>query len=124
MEQRYFSCPRCGNIVLMVKDAGVPIRCCGEDMTQMVPGATEGAGEKHIPVYKVEGNRVSVSVGSAAHPMAEEHSIEWVSLQTRQGGQYKTLRPGRAPEVSFALCDGDDVEAAYAYCNLHGLWKA
>ena len=29
-----------------------------------------------------------------------------------------------APEVTFALVDGDEVEAVYAYCNLHGLWKA
>ncbi|MDY4483746.1 MAG: desulfoferrodoxin family protein, partial [Butyricicoccus porcorum] len=24
----------------------------------------------------------------------------------------------------FALADGDSVVSAYAYCNLHGLWKA
>mgnify|MGYP001524418739 CR=1 FL=1 len=27
-------------------------------------------------------------------------------------------------EVCFALCEGDKVEAVYAYCNLHSLWKA
>ena len=56
--------------------------------------------------------------------MLEEHSIEWVSLQTKQGSQRKALKAGDRPEVSFALCDGDEVEAVYAYCNLHGLWKA
>ena len=56
--------------------------------------------------------------------MLPEHYIEWVSLQSKCGNQRKQLRPGDAPEVSFALTDGDEVEAVYAYCNLHSLWKA
>ena len=36
--------------------------------------------------------------------------------------QRKELHPGEAPEACFALCEGDEVEAVYAYCNLHGLW--
>ena len=36
----------------------------------------------------------------------------------------RPLKPGEKPEASFALCEGDEVVAAYAYCNLHGLWKA
>lgn len=124
MELKFFGCTHCGNIVLMVKDAGVPIVCCGEKMRELIPGTTEGAAEKHIPVYQVEGNRVSVRVGSTDHPMQEEHSIEWAALQTKQGAQFKTMLPGRRPEVSFALCDADEVEAVFASCNLHGLWKA
>ena len=33
------------------------------------------------------------------------------------------LEVGKAPEVTFALADEKPV-AAYAYCNLHGLWKS
>ena len=124
MEQKFYVCKHCGNIVAMIKNAGVPIMCCGEPMEELIPGTAEASTEKHIPVYQVDGNRVTVCVGSTHHPMLDEHSIEWVYLQTKQGGQYKTLRPGRSPEVSFALCDADEFEAAYAYCNLHGLWKA
>ena len=51
-------------------------------------------------------------------------NIEWVSLHTKQGNQRKELHPGEKPEVCFALCEGDEVEAVYAYCNLHSLWKA
>lgn len=123
MEQKFYVCKHCGNIVAMIKNAGVPIMCCGEPMEELIPGTAEASTEKHIPVYQVDGNRVTVCVGSTHHPMLDEHSIEWVYLQTKQGGQYKTLRPGRSPEVSFALCDADEVEAAYSYCNLHGLWK-
>lgn len=124
MEQKYYICEHCGNIVAMVKDAGVPILCCGQKMTEIVPGTKDGALEKHVPVYQIEGNIVKVSVGSVHHPMLAEHSIEWVTLQTKEGVQRKALKPGDAPEVTFALSDGDEVEAVYAYCNLHGLWKA
>lgn len=124
MEQKFFICEHCGNIIAKVKDVGVPVMCCGQKMTEIVPGTVEASAEKHIPVYTVEGNLVTVTVGSVEHPMQPEHFIEWVSLQTRQGNQRKALTPGEAPRVCFAICEGDEVEAVYAYCNLHGLWKA
>lgn len=124
MEQKFYLCEHCGNIVTMVKDAGVPVMCCGQKMKEITPGTTDAAVEKHVPVVKVEGNLVKVSVGSTEHPMMPEHYIEWVVLQTKQGEQRKALKPGEKPEVSFALCEGDEVEAVYAYCNLHSLWKA
>lgn len=124
MEQRYFICEHCGNVIAMVKDKGVPVMCCGQKMTELVPGRSDGAAEKHVPVIKVDGNTVTVTVGEAAHPMLEVHFIEWISLQTKEGNQRKCLKPGDAPKATFALCEGDEVEAAYAYCNLHGLWKA
>lgn len=124
MEQKYFICEHCGNIITMVQDKGVPVFCCGQKMTPLVPGTVEAAHEKHIPVYTVEGNTVHVKVGSVEHPMVEEHSITWIALQTKQGSQIKHLQPGQAPAADFALTEGDAVEAVYAYCNLHGLWKA
>ena len=124
MEQRFYICEHCGNIVAMVKSSGVPVMCCGQEMTEIIPNTKEAASEKHLPVWSVEGNKVKVSVGSIAHPMAEEHYIEWVSIQTKFGNQRKALKPGEAPEVCFTICEGDEVEAVYAYCNLHGLWKS
>lgn len=124
MEQKFYICAHCGNIIAKVKDAGVPVMCCGQKMDELVPGTVDASVEKHVPAFTVEGNIVKVKVGSVEHPMAEEHYIEWVSLQTKQGNQRKSLVPGQAPEVEFAICDGDEVEAVYAYCNLHGLWKA
>jgi len=124
MDLKFLGCERCGTIISMVKDGGVPVMCCGEKMREIIPGTSDGAMEKHVPLYQVEGNRVTVRVGSAEHPMTAEHSIEWVALQTKQGAQYKALHPGRAAQTSFSLCDADEVEAVYAFCNLHGLWKA
>ena len=124
MEQRFFVCETCGNIIAMVKPSGVPVMCCGKKMKEIVPNTTDAAQEKHVPVWTKEGNLVKVQVGSVAHPMIPAHYIEWVSLQTKAGNQRKALAPEQAPEVTFALTDGDEVEAVYAYCNLHGLWKA
>ncbi len=122
-EPRFFICEHCGNLIGTIHDAGVPMLCCGQKMTELVPGSVDAAQEKHVPVVKVEGDRVTVSVGAVAHPMAPEHHIGWVYLQTEKGGQRKVLVPGEAPEAVFALADDKPV-AAFAYCNLHGLWKA
>ena len=124
MEQRFFVCEVCGNIIAMVKPSGVPVMCCGKKMKEIVPNTTDASQEKHVPVWSQEGNLVTVKVGSAPHPMLAAHHIEWVSLQTVAGNQRKALIVDGAPEVTFALTDGDTVEAVYAYCNLHGLWKA
>ena len=80
--------------------------------------------EKHVPVAEEKGNMVHVAVGAVAHPMLPEHYIEWIALETNQGSQIKKLQPGQAPEAVFALAEGEKMVAVYAYCNLHGLWKA
>ncbi|MDD3693547.1 MAG: desulfoferrodoxin family protein, partial [Oscillospiraceae bacterium] len=117
-------CEHFGNIVTKVKDSGVHVICCGQKMTEIIPGTTDASVEKHVPVYQVKDNKVFVTVGSVEHPMVPEHYIEWVSLQTKLGNQMKELKPGDAPKVCFALCEDDEIEAIYAYCNLHSLWKA
>lgn len=122
-ERKFFICKHCGNIVGMVFDAKVPMMCCGEKMTELVPNTTDAAQEKHVPVISVDGNVVTVKIGSAPHPMTEAHLITWVYLETEKGGQRKVLHASEAPEVKFALID-DKPLAAYAYCNLHGLWMA
>ncbi len=124
MEQKFYICERCGKIIAIVKESGVPTVCCGQKMNELIPGTTEASTEKHIPVYSVENNKVHVTVGEVEHPMLEKHYIEWVSLQTKMGNQRKALKPGDKPHVCFAICEGDEVEAVYAYCNLHSLWKA
>ena len=113
---RFYICEHCGNIVTFVKSSGVPVMCCGQKMTELVPGTTDAAVEKHVPVIQAEGAQVIVTVGSVEHPMIPEHFIECV--------QIKHLTPGSKPQAVFALAQGDSVVSAYAYCNLHGLWKA
>lgn len=120
--KRFFICKHCGNIIGMIHASGVPVVCCGEPMSELVPGSVDASKEKHVPVVSVDGNLVTVTVGSVPHPMTEEHLIQWIYLETEQGGQRKVLKPGAEPKAVFALADDRPV-AAYAYCNLHGLWK-
>ena len=120
---KFYICEKCGNLVGMIHSSGVPMVCCGQKMTKLEAGVVEASHEKHIPVVKVEGNVVTVSVGAVEHPMSEEHSISWIYLETSKGGQRKCLKPGEAPIASFVV-NGEEPKAVYAYCNLHGLWKA
>ena len=122
MAQKFYRCPICGKIIAIVTEKPTPTICCGQPMKEIVPNTSDGAVEKHVPVYKVEGNIVKVEVGSVAHPMIEAHYIEWISLQTKFGNQRKVLHPEDAPKAEFALLPGDEVEAVYAYCNLHSLF--
>ena len=124
MEMKFYRCSHCGQIVAIVKGTGVPVICCGEPMQEIVAGTTDAAVEKHVPVFEVKGDTVFVKVGAAEHPMLVEHYIEWIALKTKQGNQRKALNPGDKPEACFKICEGDEVEAVYAYCNLHSLWKA
>ena len=124
MEMRFFRCRKCGQMVAIVKKKGCPIMCCGEPMEEITANTSDGASEKHVPVYEVKDNKVYVTVGAVEHPMSEEHYIEWVALKTKNGNQRKALKPGDEPKAVFALLEGDEVEEVYAYCNLHSLFKA
>lgn len=123
-EVRFFKCEHCGKIVGAIKDNNVPLICCGEPMGVLVANTTDAAQEKHVPVVAIDGQIIEVKVGEVIHPMIEEHYIEWIYLLTEQGGQRKVLNPGDDPVVTFAITADDKPIAAYAYCNLHGLWKA
>ncbi len=124
MTQQFYRCSHCGNIIAFVENKGVPVMCCGQKMDEIIPNTTDAAQEKHVPVITQEGNLVTVTVGSVNHPMLPEHFIEWISIETDKGNQRKVLQPNTAPTAQFALLDGEKIITAYAYCNLHGLWKA
>lgn len=124
MERKFFICEHCGNVITKLVDSGVPVMCCGQNMTEMKAGTSDGAVEKHVPEVIVNGSEVIVHVGSAAHPMVPEHSIRFIWMDTEKGAQLKELKPGGQPEAHFFIEDGDRLLGVYEYCNLHGLWKA
>ena len=121
---KFYVCKHCGNIITYLNNAGVPVVCCGEKMSELIPGTTDAAVEKHVPAVSVDGNVVTVKVGAVEHPMLDVHYIQWIVLETNQGNLIKNLVPGQAPQATFVLADGEQAVAAYEYCNLHGLWKA
>lgn len=123
MRKKFYVCKHCGNIIVLVKNSGVPVYCCGEKMEEMVANTVEASMEKHIPVIRVVGQKVTVTVGSVKHPMTKEHLIEWILLETQEGSQRKVLTSEDEPVAEFYIGENDKVLAAYAYCNLHGLWK-
>ena len=124
MEPKFFICKHCGNLIGVIHESGAPITCCGEHMQELVANTSDGAKEKHVPVFEVVDNIVKVTVGSVEHPMTEEHHIAWVYLKTSHGGHRKDLVIGEKPKVEFALSEGETLLEVYEYCNLHGLWVA
>ena len=118
---KYYYCKKCGNIVEAVNGKCQPA-CCGESMTLLKPNTVDAAKEKHVPEVSFEKGAVLIKVGSVEHPMTEEHSIQWVTLETTKGVKRNSLNPGDAPSTRFALEEDEDPVCAYAYCNLHGLW--
>ena len=117
-------CKKCGQIVMKVEEKPCGIFCCGEEMEELIANTTDAAAEKHVPVYEVKDNKVHVTVGSTEHPMTPEHHIAWMVLETNHGMQLRRLDVEKGPTMVFTICEKEEVAAVYAYCNLHGLWKA
>lgn len=124
MQVKFYRCKICGKIITMVNETKIPTICCGEAMYELIPSQTDGTTEKHVPIISQKNNIVQVKVGSMDHPMSEDHYIQWIFLQTKQGFQYKKLKATDKPMAYFALLDNDEVVAAYEYCNIHQLWQS
>ncbi len=125
MAEKYgiYKCSKCGNISQALHAEKPPLMCCGKIMDHIVANTVDAAKEKHVPVVeKIEGGYL-VKVGSTAHPMTQEHWIEWIELVSANGSfiQRKFLDPSDGPEATF-YTDADKVTAR-EYCNLHGLWE-
>lgn len=120
---KFYRCNKCGKILVLVYDTKVPTVCCGKEMEEMKPGTTDAVIEKHVPVIYQSGNNVIVKVGDLPHPMTKEHYIMWIVLMTNKGIQKKFLCPTDEPAAQFLLLEDESIIGAYAYCNLHQLWK-
>ncbi len=119
---KFYRCNGCGNFIMIIgeKTACTP-KCCGETMTELIPGSVDAAAEKHVPDVAIDGDKVTVKVGSVEHPMLDAHYITFIYLETEKGGQIKYLKPGEEPKAEFLL-NGEKPVAAFEFCNLHGLW--
>lgn len=124
MELKFYYCKHCGKIIAIVKETTVPTICCGDEMSELIPGSSDGPIEKHVPVIRVNGSLVTVTVGEKMHPMTDDHYIEWILLETTRGLQKKFLKPGDIPKADFIMITGERVKAAYEYCNIHNLFRS
>jgi superoxide reductase len=116
-----YKCEVCGNIVEVLHGGAGELVCCGEPMKLYEENVTDAAVEKHVPVSEPAEHGLKVSVGSVAHPMEEEHYIEWIEVVADGKAYREFLKPGDAPEATFCV-DADDVTLR-EYCNVHGLWR-
>ncbi|MFA5904325.1 MAG: desulfoferrodoxin [Desulfobacula sp.] len=119
-----YKCGKCGNIVQVLHGEKPPVMCCGQPMDRLVENTVDASREKHVPVIeKIQGGYV-VKIGSVAHPMGNDHWIEWIELASEDNlfVQRQMLIPTGEPRAEFKT-DAAKV-VARAYCNLHGLWKS
>lgn len=120
---KFYLCEKCKNLVEVIHETPIPIMCCGQKMTELIPNTVDAATEKHVPEVCLDGNKVNVEIGSVEHPMEEKHYIMFILLETDKGVQKKDLKPGEKPSAEFALLEGEKPIRVYSYCNLHGLWS-
>jgi len=120
--QKFFICKHCGNIADLIENKGVPLVCCGAQMSELIANTEDASTEKHLPDITMSENMMHVAVGSVLHPMEAAHHIVFIYVETEHGGQRKSLEIGTEPKASFCFSDDKPI-AVYAYCNLHGLWK-
>jgi superoxide reductase len=116
-----YKCEVCGNIVEVLHGGAGELVCCGEPMKLYEENTVDAAVEKHVPVKEKAEHGLKVKVGSVAHPMTEEHHIEWIEVVADGKAYREFLKPGDAPEATFCI-EAKEV-VLREYCNLHGLWK-
>jgi superoxide reductase len=115
-----YKCNICGNIVEVLHRGKGQLVCCGQPMELMVEKTHDEGMEKHVPAVEKIGAGIKVKVGEIAHPMEEEHFIEWIEAIVGGRACRKFLNPGDSPEAEFEV-NGDDI-IVRAYCSVHGLW--
>lgn len=119
-----YKCEVCGNIVEMLHEGIGELVCCEQPMKLYEENTVDAAVEKHVPVPEESDGGTLVKVGSTAHPMTDEHYIEWIEVNINDGQRVNKhfLKPGEDPQAKFKAT-GDMITKVRAYCNLHGLWK-
>ncbi len=117
-----FKCEICGNIIEVLHGGKGVLVCCNEPMKLLTENTVDASREKHVPVIEKTADGVTIKVGSIAHPMEENHYIEWIQVIVDGTVYRRFLKPGDAPEAFFPV-KGESVTAR-EYCNVHGLWKS
>ena len=116
-----YRCNLCGNMVEAIVEGAGELVCCGEAMELLEPRQLPEGGVKHIPVITKEDGKIVVTMGEEAHPMLEEHYINFVELIVGDQVYRANLKPGDEPKAVFDVnAEVEDVKAI-EYCNIHGL---
>lgn len=120
----YYYCKICGNVIHCPDNCSSTLTCCGEKMHKCEENKEDmNYGEKHIPVYSIDGTKVCVKAGSTLHPSGNEHYIVFIELTTDKGNYTRIFKPGEIPECCFYLGENEKPLYIRLYCNIHGLWR-
>ena len=114
-------CVKCGALVEVINDCNCDncgIKCCGEQMVELIPNSVDAALEKHVPTYERVEDEIFVQVN---HVMEKEHFIEWIAMVTDTRVCKVILSPEQNAECRFKYIPGAKL---YTYCNKHGLWTS
>jgi len=112
-----------GMTIEILGGADCELVCCGKPVELLKAQTADSATEKHVPIIEECGAGVKVIVGSTAHPMTEEHYIEWIEVINGDYVNRKYLKPGDAPEAEFYV-ENQPGLIVRQYCNVHGLWSS
>ncbi len=118
---KILKCDDCASVIQVLADGDEKV--CSDHMFEF-PLQTEGEkSPKHKPVVEIDGDKVTVKVGEAAHPMDDDHYIQFLIVEAGTEQYAKCFQPGDVAEATFTVNAADDVKAL-AFCNLHGLWSS
>jgi superoxide reductase len=117
-----YKCDGCGQLIEVLGEGAGDLACCGTPMKKLDEKTADAAKEKHVPyIEKIDGG-YKVKIGrETAHPMEDDHYIEWIELLADDISYTQFLKPGMAPEAEF--CVDAATVSAREHCNKHGLWR-
>ena len=123
---KFFICERCGNLVGVIHDSGVPMMCCGQKMTALEPNTVEASGEKHLPVVKVEGNTVVAKTTAYANGVSGAATITETVDPSKETNKKPAANPVVASSNAVIKATGDNaavvfVAAALAVAGVLGM---
>ncbi len=111
-------CLKCNALILELEPCNCKdcsYTCCGEEMTTLNANTSDGAKEKHLPTYEINGDMITICVN---HVMEENHHIKWIA--TSDNGNIHIYNLDKEAKIEVPYKDNMTI---YSYCNLHGLWS-
>lgn len=110
-------------VVESLWDGDQELQVNGEPMVELKANTVDAAQEKHVPVIERDGNRVTVKVGEAPHPMTPEHYILFIEVMAGNKVYRHDFQQGDTVAEASFLIEEKDITAR-AFCNLHGFWQS
>lgn len=120
----YYYCEICRNFTEANDEKSATLSCCGQKMHKCEINCKDDEfADKHVPVYRRDGDMFCIKIGEVLHPSSNEHHINFIELITDKGTYKRKFEPLDKPECCFMISFDEKPKEIIAYCNIHGLWK-